>query len=98
MATHKATIERKDNSVSLKLTLGETPFEIVLTEDKPNEVKTVFNKLLEQLKYGEFDFNLSDEKEDLYYHICKEYITQLNTELKSTYKELKDNGLLKAVE
>lgn len=96
MATHNATIERKDNnSATLKLTLGETELSIVLTEDNPNEVKNVFNKLLEHLKNGEFDFNLTDEKEDLYFHICKEYITQLNAELKSTYKELQDNGLLK---
>jgi hypothetical protein len=94
MATHNATIERTESSATLKLVLGETTLDIVLTEDKPNEVKTVFNKLLKQLKSGEFDFCLSDEKEDLYYHICDEYITQLNTELKSTYKELQDNGLL----
>jgi hypothetical protein len=97
MATHNATIERKDNSATLKLALGETVLDIVLTEDKPNDVKTVFNKLLELLKSGEFDFSLTDEKEDLYFHICKEYITQLNAELKSTYKELEDNGLLKTV-
>jgi len=96
METHNATIERKDSSATLKLVLGETVLDIVLTEDKPNDVKTVFNKLLEQLKSGEFDFNLSDDKEDLYFHICKEYITQLNIELKSTYKELQDNGLLKS--
>jgi len=98
MATHNAAIERKDSSASLKLALGETVLEILLTEDKPNEVKAVFNKLLEQLKSGEFDFNLSDEKEDLYHHICKEYITQLNIELKSTHKELQDNGLLRTDE
>jgi len=95
METHNATIERKDNNAILKLALGETALDIVLTEDKPNDVKTVFNKLLKQLKNGEFSFNLTDEKEDLYFHICKEYITQLNAELKSTYKELQDNGLLK---
>lgn len=94
MATHNATIERKDNGVTLKLALGETVLDIVLTEDNPNDVKTVFNKLLKELKRGEFDFNLTDEKEDLYFHICKEYITQLNAELKSTHKELQDNGLL----
>jgi len=95
METHNATIERTNSSATLKLVLGETTFDIVLTEDKPNDVKTVFNKLLEELKNGEYDFNLTDEKEDLYFHICKEYITQLNAELKSTYKELEDNGLLK---
>lgn len=96
MATHNATIDRKDNNIAtLKLALGETELSIVLTEDNPNEVKNVFNKLLEHLKNSEFDFSLTDEKEDLYFHICKEYITQLNAELKSTYKELQDNGLLK---
>ena len=95
METHKATIERAENSATLKLALAETELDIVLTEDKPNAVKTVFNELLEQLKKGEFEFSLSDEKEDLYYNICNEYITQLNAELKSTYKELQNNGLLK---
>jgi hypothetical protein len=94
MATHNAIIERKNSSATLKLALGETVLDIVLTEDKPNDVKIVFNKLLEQLKSGEFDFNLTDDKDDLYFHICKEYITQLNAELTSTYKELQDNGLL----
>lgn len=95
METHSATIERKDANATLKLTMNETVLEVILTEDKPNDVKNVFNKLLEQLKNGEFDFVLTDEKEDLYFHICKEYISQLNAEIKSTYKELEDNGLLK---
>lgn len=94
MATHNATIERKDNSAILKLALESEELKIILTEDNPNEIKSVFNKLLSHLKNGELDFNLTDTTEDLYFHICKEYITQLNAELKSTYAELKDNGLL----
>jgi len=94
MATHKATIERKDDSASLKLEFDESALCIVLTEDNPIEVKSVFNKLLEHLKKGEIDFNLTDDNEDLYFHICKEYINQLNAEMKSTYEELRDNGLL----
>jgi len=94
MDIKNATIERNETHVTLKLTLGDEVLDIVLTEDKPNDVKNVFNKLLEQLKSGVFEFNLTDEKEDLFFHLCKEYITQLNTELKSTYKELEDNGLI----
>lgn len=93
METHDATIIRSENKATLKLTLGEISLEIVLTEDKPNDVKIVFNKLLEQLKNGEYEFRLIDDKEDLYFHICKEYLTQLNVELKSSYRDLKDNGL-----
>ena len=94
MATHNATIERKETGATLKLAIGTEELNIILTEDNPNEVKSVFNKLLIHLKDDEIDFNLTDDKEDLYFHICKEYITQLNAELKSTYTELKDNGLL----
>ena len=95
MEMHNATIERRESGATLKLALGDNVLDIVLTEDKPNDVKNVFNKLLERLKNGRFEFILIDEKEDLYFHICKEYITQLNAELKSTYNELKDNGLIK---
>lgn len=99
MATHNATIERKDNeNATLKLAIGTEELSIILTEDNPNEIKAVFNKLLLQLKNGEIEFNLTDEKEDLHFHICKEYITQLNAELKSTYTELRDNGLLNETE
>ena len=98
MATYNAIIERKDNSAVLKLVLGSEELIIVLTEDNPNEVKSVFNKLLSNLKNGVIEFILVDTTEDLYFHICKEYITQLNAELKSTFEELKDNGLLNEVE
>lgn len=99
MATHNATIDQKENSsATLKLALDKEELNITLTEDNPNEVKAVFNKLLLQLKNGEIEFILSDTKDDLYFHICKEYITQLNAELKSVYAELKDNGLINKVE
>lgn len=90
MAMYKAIIERKDDSAVLKLMLARTDLTIVLTEDKPNDVKNVFNKLLEHLKNEELEFNFEDGKEDLYHHICKEYIRQLNAELKKIYKELQD--------
>jgi hypothetical protein len=96
MEKYKATIERKkDNYAVLKLALDTTVLDIVLTEDKPIEVKEVFNKLLMQLKEGEFCFELEDTKEDLYFHICKVYISQLNSELKGIFKELEANDLLK---
>ena len=68
---------------------------INLTEDKPIEVKSTFNKLLLELKKGEFKFELDDDKEDLFFHISTEYISQLNAELSSIYKELEDYDLLK---
>ena len=94
METHKAKIVREEKRVSLILAVKGKSLDITLTEDRPNEVKTIFNKLLEELKNGVFAFELDDSNEDLYYHICKEYITQLNAELSSVFKELEDYDLL----
>lgn len=94
METHKATIKREDAKTNLVFSIGDNELEINLTEDKPREVKSVFNKLLLELKKGEFKFELEDEKEDLFFHISSEYISQLNAELSSIYKELEDYELL----
>lgn len=94
METHKATIKRAETKTSLEFSIGGKKLEINLTEDKPIEVKSVFNKLLMELKKGKFEFELEDNKEDLFYHISSEYISQLNTELASIYKELEDYELL----
>lgn len=92
---YKAKIVRGESNTNLNLIIKENQYDILLTEDKPNDVKNVFNKLLEELKKGEFNFELEkDSKEDLYFHISKEYITQLNSELTSIYKELEDYDLL----
>jgi hypothetical protein len=95
METHKATINRLEEKTSLVLNIKEGEvLEIELTEDKPNEVKSVFNKLISFLKEGSFGFELEDDKEDLFFHICTEYIGQLNAELLSIHQELEDYELL----
>lgn len=94
METLKAKIVRTEVNTTLSLSMAGADLNIPLTEDKPNDVKAVFNKLLLQLKNGAFRFELDDAKEDLYHHICKEYITQLNAELAGVYKELEDYNLL----
>lgn len=94
METHKATIKREDSKTNLVFSIGDNELEINLTEDKPREVKSVFNKLLLELKKGEFELELEDDKEDLFFHISSEYILQLNAELSSIYKELEDYDLL----
>lgn len=88
MDTFNATITRKEESVTLSLHVQEAEFNIILTEDNPNNVKAVFNSLLKELKKGLFTFELHDTTEDLYFHICNEYIKQLNSELESVHKEL----------
>jgi len=94
METHKAVIKREETKTSLVFSIGGKSLEINLTEDKPIEVKSVFNELLLELKKGEIEFELDDDKEDLFFHISSEYISQLNSELSSIYKELEDYELL----
>lgn len=94
METFKAKIVRTEQSTKLVLAVRKSDLELVLTEDKPNDVKLVFNQLLVALKSGEFNFKLEDDKEDLFFNIAKVYITQLNSELSSVYNELKDLSLL----
>lgn len=94
MVLFKAKIYREEKKATLQLFINATQFNIVLTEDKPNEVKKVFNNLLIELKKGEFNFELEESEEDLYFHVSKEYIKQLNSELTSIYKELKDYNLI----
>ena len=93
MEIHKANIIRDGDNATLSFTLEGKTLDVLLTEDKPNEVKSIFNQLLLELKKGEFNFELEDDDEDLYYHISKEYVSQLNVELSSIYNELKDYEL-----
>ena len=95
MEEYKATIVKEsDEKVMLSLSVEGDTFNIVLTEDNPNNVKSVFNGLLQKLKSSLFKFELESDNEDLYYFISKEYISQLNSELLSVYNELSDYNLL----
>ena len=94
METLKATIIRSEKTVVLQLTVNGDDLKINLTDDKPNEVKVTFSKLLQHLKNGEFNFELDDATQDLNHHLSKEYLKQLNGELSSIFKELNDYGLL----
>jgi hypothetical protein len=92
METYKAIIQR-GTQVQLVLKVKTQDVKIVLNEDNPNNVKGAFNKLIKELKLGEFKFQLEDKSEDIYKHICVEYLKQLNAELATIYQELEDNGL-----
>ena len=98
METKKASIKREDSATHLILKLDGKELKIALTDDNPNMVKTVFNDILKELKKGPFKFELEDSNEDLFHHICKEYITQLNTEILTVYHELEEFKLLEPSE
>jgi hypothetical protein len=95
METHEANIEEVDSEQYLSLKMKNTVLKIPLTKDEPNEIKKVFNELILHLKKGPLSFTMKDvEDGDLIYHVAKEYIKQLNTELSEVYKELETYKLL----
>ncbi len=98
MLNYNATIERKDEGVNLIFTTGTNRYCICLTDDNPSEVKNVFNDLIIELKKGKFSFSLSDETQALYYHICEEYIKQLNGEIADVFSQLKKYDLVETTE
>ena len=96
METKKAKITREleKDKATLVLPGVSNNHEIILTEDNPNNIKSVFNNLIQDLKKGLFQFELEDSSNDLFNNICKEYIVQLNSELQSIYNEMDEFDLL----
>ena len=69
MEVYEAKVIQKDENCLLEFTLKDKKLEIPLTEDNPNAVKSFFNKLIIELKNGEFEFNLVEQEEkNLYRH------------------------------
>lgn len=96
METHEAIVTVVDSEHYLCLKIEDTVLKVPLTKDEPNEIKKVFNELIIHLKKGPFNFVIAEkEDEDLIYHVAKEYVKQLNTELSEVYQELEDHQLLK---
>lgn len=94
MLNHEATIERNNDKTNLVLSINSKQYKIGLSEDNPKAIKKVFNQLIVELKKGKFNFTLSDTTQDLFHHICKEYIKQLNIEIAEVFSQLKKNNLL----
>jgi len=67
---------------------------IPLSDDKPNDVKSAFNKLLEWVKNGEFEIVMDNSSSDLFSEVAKEYISQLNREIQEVHAEMENLGLL----
>lgn len=94
METKKATINRLVTHTSLILEGRRDSFEIILTDDNPNNIKSVFNEIIIELKHGLFQFELEDDKKDMFHHICVEYLKQLNAEIQTIFSELQEYDLL----
>jgi hypothetical protein len=95
METYEAEVtEDEDEDYFLTLNLPDNPLDIPLTQDSPKEVQEVFNQLIVFLKEGLFQFEIEeDDSGDLFYHVSKEYVAQLNSELEDVFNDMEAHGL-----
>jgi len=93
METIRATVVQVDEKHFIKMGEEEHAIAIPMSEDKPNEVKSAFNRLIARIKGGEFQIELAEVGEDLFSQVANEYITQLNREIKEVYGEMEQYGL-----
>lgn len=94
METINASVAQIDEKHFINIATGDAKISIPISEDKPNEVKSAFNKLITKIKEGEFQIELTEGGDDLFYYVAKEYVTQLNREIQEVYREMEQYGLL----
>ena len=90
----KATVIQDEEKHFIKIEDEEHPILIPMSEDKPNEVKSAFNRVIARIKKGVFQIELEVVDEDLFSQVANEYITQLNREIKEVHGEMEQCGLL----
>ncbi|AMV70744.1 hypothetical protein DBW_0343 [Desulfuromonas sp. DDH964] len=95
METIKAKVVVHEEKHFIKLLIRDEEIKIPISEDKPNEVKSAFNKLIVRIKEGAFQIELEDIGQDLFSQVANEYITQLNREIQEVRGEMKGYGLVK---
>lgn len=91
----KARIVQMHDKHFIKIEDKSTEYMIPMSDDKPDEVKSAFNKLILRLKDGEYQIKLEEVGDDLFSQVASEYIKQLNREIQEVYGEMKQYDLLK---
>jgi hypothetical protein len=94
MVTLKATVVQVEEKHFIAIEDGDSSITIPISENKPNAVKSAFNKLLERIREGEFVIELKDVGDDLFTQVANEYITQLNREIHEVRGEMELNNLV----
>ena len=98
METIKATVVESDEMHFIRIENASAEIKIPLSDDKPNEVKSAFNQLIVWIKEEEFRIEMDEVRADLFSQVAKEYIAQLNREIKEVRKEMEELGLVEGNE
>jgi len=94
MEVIKATVVKVDEKFFIKIQAEPEEIRIPISEDKPNVVKTAFNKIITRLKGGTFRIELEEVGEDLFSQVANEYVMQLNREIQEVFGEMEKYDLV----
>ncbi len=94
METIKGTVMQIDGKHFINIEAEKHTIKIPMSEDKPNEIKSAFNRLIARIREGEFQIVLEEVGEDLFSQVANEYIQQLNREIQEIHGEMKQYGLI----
>lgn len=94
METVEASVVKEGEKYFIRINGGDDPIGIPMSEDKPNDVKAAFNKIILRLKRGKFKIKLGEVTPDLFSQVADEYIKQLNKELEEVFGEMERYGLI----
>ena len=86
-------MESLDDKHFIKIKIGDDEIRIPMSNDKPNEVKSAFNKIITRIKVGEFQIKLEKSRRRFVLSVANEYLTQLNREIQEVHGEMKQYGL-----
>jgi hypothetical protein len=89
----KATVAQNDEKQFIKIDLEDGAVLIPMSDDKAEDVKSAFNRLIIRIKKGEFQVKLQGRGEDLFFQVASEYVKQLNREITEVRAEMKQHGL-----
>lgn len=95
METLKAAVENTEDKYFLRIKVESGDIVIPLSDDDANAVKSAFNKLIQRIREGEFKIQLDKEGDDLFSMVAKEYLMQLNKEIREVHSQVEEFGLLK---
>lgn len=93
METVKATVSKDGDKHFIRIELQDGAVLIPMSDDKAEDIKSAFNKLIVRIKKSEIQVKLEDVEEDLFSQVANEYIKQLNKEIKEVRAEMKQHGL-----
>lgn len=94
METLSAAVREIDSKYFIVIEVGTEEVRIPLSDNKPTQVKKAFNRLILRIKEGPFELRLNEVGDDLFSHVAKEYMKQLNREVREVRAEMVQHGLV----